>query len=168
MVESVLFEQLLVAALLDDVSVLHDEDNVALLDRRKSVSNDKARPALHHLGKRLLDTDLGQGIYRRGRLVENQHARVCQHSARDTEQLLLSLTEVAAALADFGVIALGHALDEAVGVRGFRRRDNLLVGGVFAAVTEVFHDRAAEKPAVLENHSVAAPERVAAEVASAG
>ena len=167
-VEAALFEQLLMTALFDDVAVLHNEDDVAFLDGREPVCDNKARPALHHLGERLLNADLGEGIDRRGRLVENQHARVGQHGARNTEQLLLTLTQVAAALADFGVVAVGHSLDEAVCVRGFSRRDNLLVGSGFVAVTEVFHDRAAEKPAVLEHHAVAAAQSVAAEVADIG
>ena len=50
-------------------------------------------------------------------------------------------------------------------VSGFRGGNDLLIGGVLVAVAEVFHDGAVEQPAILQDHSVAPPQRVAAHVA---
>ena len=61
-IESAFGEQLLVCALFNNVAVLHNKDNIAFLDCSKSVGNNKARLALHHLGKSLLNTDFGKGI----------------------------------------------------------------------------------------------------------
>lgn len=50
-------------ALLDNISVLHDQDNVRLLDGGKPVGYDKAGPSLHHGGKGILDLQFRAGIY---------------------------------------------------------------------------------------------------------
>ena len=78
-------------ALLDDVTVAHDKDNVCVADGRETMGDDEARTALHQRVECLLNPDLGTGIDRRGRLIEDEHRRKCKHDTRDTEQLLLSL-----------------------------------------------------------------------------
>ena len=50
-----------------------------------------------------LDLLLGLGVERRGRLVEQQDARVLQDGAGDRDALLLAAGELQAALADHGV-----------------------------------------------------------------
>ena len=57
-VETVLGDQLLVISLLNDLAVAHNEDAIGVLDRVKTVSNDKGGSALHQLGKRAVDLDL--------------------------------------------------------------------------------------------------------------
>ena len=156
-VKTALFEQLVVPALLDDIAVAHNQNNVAVLDCGQAVGDNKARLALHHLGKRLLNADFGQGVNRARRLVQNQHARVSQHCPRNTQKLALTNAEVAAFLTDNRVVVLRHTADKAVCVGGFCRGDNLFVGRVFRTVTQVFHNRAAEQLAVLQNHTEAAP-----------
>lgn len=55
-------QKLLMLSLFDDVAVFHDENDVRFTDGRKPMCNDKARPALHHLGKGMLDLQLGSRI----------------------------------------------------------------------------------------------------------
>ena len=47
-VEAALRQQFVVIALLDDVAVLHNEDDVGLADGGQAVGHDEARAALHH------------------------------------------------------------------------------------------------------------------------
>ena len=61
-VEAVLFKHLFVRALLDDMTLVHNKNDVRFTDRRKSVSNNKARPALHHSGKGFLNSNLGVAV----------------------------------------------------------------------------------------------------------
>lgn len=52
----------MVAALFYNVAIVHNEDNVRILDSRKSVSDNKAGLALHKLDKRTLDSVLGSEV----------------------------------------------------------------------------------------------------------
>ena len=78
-------------ALLDDMAVLHDEDDVRVPNRGETVCNDEACPPLHELVKRILHEQLCTGIDAGGRFIEDQHRRVAEHDTGDTEKLLLAL-----------------------------------------------------------------------------
>ena len=66
----------MVAALFYNVAVVHNEDNVRILDSRKSVSDNKAGLALHKLDKRTLNSVLGAEVDRARSLIENKHGRI--------------------------------------------------------------------------------------------
>ena len=117
-VEAALRQQGVVVALLHDVAVLHDEDDVGLADGGQAVGHDEARAALHHPGKGRLDAHFRAGIDGGSCLVQDQHRGQTEHHAGDAEQLLLALTDVAAVLSNNGIVTLGQAADEAVGVGG--------------------------------------------------
>ena len=53
-----------------------------------------------------LDEPLADGVERRGRLVEDEDARVLEQHARDRHPLLLAAGQLVAALADHGVVAV--------------------------------------------------------------
>ena len=61
----------------------------------------------------------------------------------------MSLAQVAAALADHGVVALRQAADKAVRIGSLGGSDHGSVVGALVAVAEVFHDRAVKQPAFL-------------------
>ena len=65
---------------------------------------------------------------------------------------------LAAVAGEHGVVAVGQAADEAVGVGQLGGGDALLVGGVQAAVADVLHHRAGEQVGVLEHHAQGAAE----------
>ena len=65
-------QQLFMIALLDDVSVLHDQDQICIFDGGKSVGNDKTCSALHQIIHGFLDLNLGSGIYGRSCLIQDQ------------------------------------------------------------------------------------------------
>ena len=62
-VEALIFKQLIVLALLNDISVPHNQDNVSFPHGGESVSNDKACSALHHTCESLLNLHFGTGVY---------------------------------------------------------------------------------------------------------
>jgi hypothetical protein len=67
--------------------VLHDEDLVGAADRREPMGDDDRCPPAQKPVEGLLDQDLRRTVDVRGRLVENQDARVCQERTRDRDQL---------------------------------------------------------------------------------
>ena len=71
---------------------------------------------------------LGVHVDVRGRLVEDQDARVGGRRARERHQLALAGGQVAAALADLGVVAVGQPLDELVRADGRGRRLHVRLG----------------------------------------
>jgi hypothetical protein len=82
------------------------------------------RPA-HQVVERFLDFLLGRRVDRRGRLVEDQDARVDEQRAGDRDALPFAAGERLAAFADQRVVAVRQAQDEFVGVRGARGGDDL-------------------------------------------
>ncbi len=75
---------------------------------------------------------------------------VGQERPRDRDQLLLAGADARALVVDHGVVAVGQAVHEAVDERRLGGREDLLVGGVGAAVADVVADRArrtARRPA---------------------
>ena len=61
-VKSLLFEQLVVRALLDNIAVLHNKNYVGAFDCCEAVCNDKCCSALHKSGKRLLNSYFGARV----------------------------------------------------------------------------------------------------------
>ena len=78
-------------ALLDDVAVLHHEDEVRVFDRREAVGTDEARAVLRQCIHGPLRQKFGAGIDGGRCLIEDEHRRKCMHDTRDTKQLLLPL-----------------------------------------------------------------------------
>ena len=113
------------------------------------MGHDEAGAAPHHPGKGGLDAHLGTGINGGGGLVQNQHGGQAEHDTGDAEQLLLALADVAAVLGDDGVVALGQAADEAVGMGCLGRSHHLVEGGVRLAVGDVLPHGAGPKPGIL-------------------
>ena len=102
------------ATALDDPAPVQDEDLVGLLDGPEAVGDDERGAPLDQLGQGLLDQVLGLHVHRRGRVVQDEDARVEQQGARDGDALLLAAGEGHAALADPGVVAVGQRRDEVV------------------------------------------------------
>ena len=152
-------------SLFHDMTAVHDEDHVCLPDRREPVGDDEACSSFHHARKCRLNFDFRTGIDTGCRLIEDQHRGEMQHDACDAEELLLSLADVSAILRDDRVVAVRKPADKAVRMRGLCRCDDLLVGGIGLSVTDIFPDRTGFQPDILEDHPVAAPQRMPGHVA---
>ena len=68
-------------ALLDDVALLDDEDQIGILDRRETVDDHEGGASRGQAIHRLLDQYLGAGIYAARRFVEDQERCVLHDRA---------------------------------------------------------------------------------------
>ena len=152
------------AALFHDLAVLDDHDAVGVADGGQAVSDDEHRPTLHQRVHAVLDMLLSAGVDGGGGFVQNHHRGVLDSGPGDGQQLALALTEVGAVAGDHGLVAVGQAADEAVGVGGLCRGDALLVGGVQTAVADVVHDGAGEQVGVLKDGALTEPQGVLLDV----
>ena len=78
------------AAALDDLSVIYDQDLIGLLDRRKAVGDRNDRLALRQLGDRRLDEVLILRIDACRRLVENDDRCILQDRPCDRDAMMKS------------------------------------------------------------------------------
>ena len=125
---------------------------------------------LHHLGERGADLVLLRRVDGRGRVVEDQHARVGEDRAGDRQPLALAAREREAVLAEQRVVAVGQLADEVVGAGELARRarSRSCVGVALAAARgerEVLPHRVAEEERLLEHEPDLAAERAEPHVA---
>ena len=99
----------------DDAAVRHADDAVAAAHRGEAVGDDDDRAALDDAPHVALNDPLALVVERRGRLVENENARIGRERAGDGDALTLAAREVGAALLDHRVVALRQLVDELVG-----------------------------------------------------
>ena len=95
-------------ALLDDAAVLEHDDPPGLADRGEAVGDHDRGAAGQQAAQAVLDAPLGVQVDVRGRLVEDQDARVGDQRAGEGDQLALAGGQLRAALADLGVVAVGE------------------------------------------------------------
>ena len=152
-VETARGEQLLVAALLHDVAVAHNQDEIGRADGGEPMRDDEGRASRHEPVHGLLDAQLGARVHRRGGLVQNEHAAVGQKGPGDGDELALALAQVARVLVDLEVVAAGQHADEMVGIGKLRRRDAFVIRRVRIAVADVLHDGAGEQVGVLQHRA---------------
>ena len=69
-------EKLLVTTTLADLSPVHHQNLIRVLDSRKAVGNDKRGAIGHQALHGLLDQELGLGIYARCGLVQHEDSRI--------------------------------------------------------------------------------------------
>src|SRR6185312_7976249 len=108
-------DQLVVRAVLDDLALLDGDDAIGAPHGRQAVRDHDHRAVLGDRRHVVLDRALALIVERAGRLVEDQDARIIEQRPRDRDALSLAARQGVAALADHGVVALGHAEDEVVG-----------------------------------------------------
>ena len=140
-------------AALDDHAVVEHENLVGVDDGRQPMRDDQRGAIARHAVELVLDVPLGVAVERRGRLVEQQDRRALQNGAGNGDALLLAARQFQAALADFGLVALGRAPDEAVDLRLARRLLDLGVARIPAAVADVVADGVVEQHGILRHHA---------------
>ena len=104
-------------AALHNAAGLHHQDLIRAADGRQPVRDHERRAALHQVPQAFLNQRLGFGIQARGRLVQNQNARIGQNRARNRNPLPLPAGEFHAALADDGVVLFLEMLGELIHAR---------------------------------------------------
>jgi hypothetical protein len=101
---------------LSDPSLLDEDDLVGVSNGAQPVCDHKARPSAQKLVQRILDEELCTRVHTGGRLIHDQDAWPGQDSARNGDQLSLSLAQVATLLGQLRLVALREPADEVVGV----------------------------------------------------
>jgi hypothetical protein len=139
-----------VAALVDDASLVEDENAVGVAHRAEAVGNDEAGAAGHEAFQRFLDETLAGAVEATGRLVEDENAGVLEDGAGDGNALALPAAQLDAALAHGRVIAewkLGY--DEVMRVGGAGGSLDFLVRSVETPVADVGTNRVGEEQGFL-------------------
>jgi hypothetical protein len=121
--------------------------------------------ALHQRVKVLLDRRLDFRIERRGRLVEHQDRRVLQEDPRDRDALALAARELHAAFADMGVVAgaplqIDEAEDIVMRIGALGRGDDVFLGRVRLAVSDVVAHRPVQQRGVLRDDADLRAQRI--------
>ena len=134
-----------------DLTLVHDNDLIAILDGGQAVSHDDGGTALHQLVQRILDQRFGLCVDVGGSFVQNQHGRLeCQGTCKG-QQLTLTGREGCAALDDLMIIAAIQLLDKAVGVDVFGSFHHICIADAFFAQTDVALDIAGKEEHILQH-----------------
>ena len=104
----------------------------------------------------LLDLLFRDTVKGGGRFVQDQNGRILEEDPRDGDSLFLAAGEDDAALADVGLVAVGHLQDVLVDPGPDGSFHNFAVRRIGAAVADVFHDGVCEQEDVLLNDTDAA------------
>ncbi|CAN4039547.1 RNA polymerase sigma factor sigX, partial [Dysosmobacter welbionis] len=86
------------------------------------------------------------------------HRRVCHGCPGNGQQLPLALGQIGAVAGEHGVVPLGQAADEVVGIGQGGGRLHLFIRGIQIAVADVLPDGAGEEVGVLQHDAQAAPQ----------
>lgn len=117
------------------------------------MGNDEAGAIFGEFFKGLLDDFFGARVNVTGGLVKNNHRRVGDECASDSEKLFFAGGNIVGVFVDFSLITVWERFDKVVDADKFGGLFDFFVGGVGVAIFEVFHDGAGEKPGILENHA---------------
>src|ERR1700730_209705 len=86
-VDIVALEQLLMRALFDNLSMLHDKDVLGISDCGQTMRDDHCCAAHSDVLKRFLDGNLCLIIDSGGRLIKNENRRLADHSSSNGQTL---------------------------------------------------------------------------------
>ena len=150
-VGTLLFDQLVMGAPLDDAALVHNHNAVRVADGRQTVGNDKGSTSTHQSVHAVLHQLLGAGIDGRGGLIQDEHRRVGHSGPGNGNELPLALGQVGSVSGEHGVVSVRQAADKAVCVGQLGRRLTLLVGGLQVAVADVFQHCAGKQVGILKD-----------------
>ena len=142
---------MLVGALLRDHAIFQYDDFIRIADGTQPMRDGEHGTAFHQSFQRLNHQPFGFGVQSRRRLVEDKDGIVADDGPRNADPLPLASGKRIAPFSDQGVIAIGHAGDEFVGIGQLRRFDNLLFGCAVAAVGDIVADCSAEEHRFLQH-----------------
>ncbi len=115
-VETFVSQETVVGALLNDLTILEDENFISLLNGGEAVGNDKAGPTFHQSTHGLLYQEFQPGINRGGCFIQNQNLRVSQEGPSNGQKLLLTQGDVAGFLIHFHIVATWQGADKVVNI----------------------------------------------------
>ena len=114
------------------------------------MGDDDGGAVLHQVFQCRLNQPLGFVVQRTGGLIQNQNRRVSQQRAGNGDTLPLPAGKFQAILADFGLQALRHGLNEIPRIRGLGGTDDFVFGRIpRPPVGDILRYRAAEQHHIL-------------------
>src|SRR5439155_1316885 len=146
--------------LLDDLSMLEDDDQVRVADGRETVRDDERGASGEQQAKGLLDLPFRADVDRRGRLVEDEDPRVREQRARKRDELALAEGQASAALLQLRLVAALEPEDELVRADRSSPTNDVLGRGIRACERDVLRHGAGEQEALLRDDPELAAERL--------
>ena len=158
-VEAAPRQQLLVRALLDDAPMLEHHDQIGIADGRQPVGDDERSSVDQKAAKRNLDAALGADVDGRGRLVEDEDARVGEEGPGKGDELPLPERQARAAFLQLRLVSVLECRDELVRADSLGGLDDFIAGGIRAPERDVVVDGSREQEALLGNDPELAAKR---------
>ena len=149
---SLLGEQLIVVAALDDLTLLQYQNSLCIPDGGKAVGDDKDRAARHQTVHTLFDQFFRAGINGTGGFIQDQHRRIGHRGAGNGQELTLALGKASAVVRDPCVIPIGQMADKGIGVGKLCRGADFLVGGIQLTVADIIRNGSGEKMGPAERY----------------
>ena len=144
--------QLLVIANRADHAVIHNHDQIGILHRCDTLSDNQLGSTGDFLPEGLADHSIGGGIHRGGRVVQNQNFRLLQQRTGNAQALLLTAGNIGTALLNAGIVAVGERGDKVVGAGKLTGMDQFFIGSLRIAPAQIFLDRTGEENVLLQHH----------------
>ena len=143
-VQAVLFQQILMGSPFSDPLAVDDDDLIGIPDGGKPVGDGDGGAVPGELLQAFLDVALTFIVQGAGGLIQDQDRRIFKEYPGNGDPLLLAAGKPCASLAHKGVVAVGKLHDEIMDAGLFGGGNDLLVGGPWFSVGDVFTDGAAE------------------------
>ena len=137
----------------DDAALIHNHNAVGVAHRGQPVGNHKGSPAGHQGVHAVLHQLFGPGINGGGGLIQDQGRGIGHRRPGNGQQLPLSLAQVGAVTGEHGIIPVGQAADEAVGVGQLGRSNALLITCLQIAVSDIVHHSAGKQVGILKHNA---------------
>ena len=150
-VQAALCQQFLMGAFLPDLTLMHDDNLVAVLDSGQAVCHDDGGTAFHQLAQCILNEGFGLGVDIGGRFVQNEHRRLEGQRPGKGQQLTLTGREGRAPLDDLMIIAALQIGDEGMGVDVLCRLHHSLVGNGGVVQPDIALDVTGKQEHILQH-----------------
>ena len=152
-VHAVLLHQLVVSALLDDVSLVHYHDAVTHTNAAQTMSHhhDAQSLLLANAIQRLLNDLFTLTVQRTRRLVQHQHARVTQQRASNRDSLLLTSRQRRTQLTNICVVTLRELTNEPICLHQLRCLHHLFLARVHTTIQQILANRSTEQHGLLRH-----------------
>ena len=124
-----------------DFTVIHDNDFIRVFHRLDTLSNDDLCCFRNFCQECLLNQSVGLCVHGAGRVIHNKYFWFLEQSPGNTETLLLTAGNVAAALFNICGIAFWKGTDKVVGLGKFAGVDEFLICSLGIAPTEILLNR---------------------------
>ena len=133
----------------DHFAMVENDDLVGVHDGADALGDDDAGRVGKFFGDAATDRFVGLVVEGREGVIKDEDLRFGSDGPGDAKALLLAAGEVAAALGDFGIIAVALAHDEAIGIGDFGGPADVLEGHVRILEGDVLFDVALEEESAL-------------------